>query len=182
MSPALSIRTQIESSRDVIASLLVQEEKIATVADVCVEALRTGKKILTCGNGGSAADAMHLAEELVARYRSARRALPALSLSADPSVLTCIANDFGWEEVFVRQVEAHGRSGDVLVAFTTSGMSENINRALLNAKGFIQRSLGRHVRTKYVPEIHFVFDDSVIHGIQLENLMRKIDEDRPEES
>jgi D-sedoheptulose 7-phosphate isomerase len=134
MRPVTNVRSQIEASRDVIASLLAQEEAIARIAAVCVEALRAGKKILTCGNGGSSCDAMHLAEELVARYRSDRRALPALALVADPSVLSCIANDFGWEEVFTRQLEAHGRAGDVLVVFTTSGKSENIGRALRRAR------------------------------------------------
>lgn len=128
------IRTQIEASRDAIASLLAQEQTIARIAALCVETLRAGKKILTCGNGGSACDAMHLAEELVARYRSDRRPLPALALVADPTVLSCIANDFGWDEVFARQVDAHGSAGDVLIVFTTSGQSENINRALRRAR------------------------------------------------
>jgi D-sedoheptulose 7-phosphate isomerase len=129
-----SIRDQIESSRAAIGSLLAQEEVIGRVATLCVETLRAGKKILTCGNGGSSTDAMHMSEELVARYRSNRVALPSLCLAVDPSVMTCIANDFGWDEVFARQVEAHGRSGDALVAFTTSGKSENINRALRAAR------------------------------------------------
>jgi D-sedoheptulose 7-phosphate isomerase len=129
-----SIREQIESSRGAIESLLAQEEIIGRVAALCVETLRGGKKILTCGNGGSSTDAMHLSEELVARYRADRDALPSLCLAVDPSVMTCIANDFGWEEVFSRQVEAHGRPGDLLVAFTTSGKSENINRALRVAR------------------------------------------------
>ena len=116
-----SIHEQIERCRAVIESLLTQEEVIGRVATLCVETLRAGKKILTCGNGGSSTDAMHLSEELVARYRSNRAALPSLCLAVDPSVMTCIANDFGWEEVFARQVEAHGRAGDALIVFTTSG-------------------------------------------------------------
>ncbi len=128
------IRPHIEASRDAIASLLGQEAEIARIAALCVETLKAGGKILTCGNGGSATDAMHLTEELVARYRSNRRALPSIALSSDPSILTCIANDFGWDAVFARQVEAHGQRGDVLVGFTTSGQSENINRALRLAR------------------------------------------------
>jgi D-sedoheptulose 7-phosphate isomerase len=134
MSENPSVRDQIESARAVIDSLTTQESQIAQIADLCVTALRGGKKLLTCGNGGSATDAMHLAEELVGRYRGSRKSLPALALAADASVLTCIANDFGYEEVFARQVAAHGRPGDVLVAFSTSGKSENILRALRAAR------------------------------------------------
>jgi len=131
-SPTLS--DQIEASRDTIASLLEQEEAIAAICDRCVDALQSGNKILTCGNGGSATDAMHLTEELVARYRSDRVALPSVCLAADPSIMTCIGNDFGWEAVFSRQVEAHGQEGDVLVAISTSGKSPNITRALRTAR------------------------------------------------
>lgn len=90
---------------------------------------QAGGKLLTCGNGGSAADAIHFAEELVARFERNRRALPALAL-LDPGVLTCAANDFGYDHVFARQVEALGRPGDVLAVFTTSGNSPNVLRAV----------------------------------------------------
>ena len=90
-------------------------------------------KVLTCGNGGSAADAIHLAEELVVRFSKARRGLAAVSLT-DAGNLTCAGNDLGWEQVFSRQVEALGNPGDVLVAFTTSGNSANIARAVAEAK------------------------------------------------
>jgi len=103
-------------------------------ASAVVAALENGAKILTCGNGGSATDAAHLAEELIGRFKGDRVSLPSVNLAADGSVLTCIANDYGFEEVFARQVEGLGRPGDVLVAFTTSGRSENLNRALRRAK------------------------------------------------
>lgn len=103
-------------------------------AEAVVGALKAGNKILTCGNGGSATDAAHLAEELIGRFRNDRVSLPAVNLAADGSVLTCIANDYGFEDIFARQVEGLGRPGDVLVAFTTSGRSANINRALRRAK------------------------------------------------
>ena len=99
------------------------------------ERVRAGSKVLTCGNGGSAADAMHLAEEMTGRYRGNRKALPALSLSADGTALTCIGNDWSFDDVFSRQVEAFGQAGDVLVAFSTSGKSPNILKALEVAKG-----------------------------------------------
>ncbi|MGF1656229.1 MAG: D-sedoheptulose 7-phosphate isomerase [Verrucomicrobiales bacterium] len=96
--------------------------------------VQQGGKVLACGNGGSAADALHLCEELVGRYRANRRALPAVCLSADATVMTCVINDFGADAVFSRQVEALGNKGDVLVGFSTSGNSENVRRALAIAK------------------------------------------------
>lgn len=113
------------------AGLMAQLERAAGL--VCA-ALEAGHKVLTCGNGGSATDASHLAEELIGRYRGNRRPLPAVSLGADPSALTCIANDYGFDEIFARQVEGLGRAGDVLVAFTTSGNSPNVVRALHRAR------------------------------------------------
>jgi D-sedoheptulose 7-phosphate isomerase len=97
--------------------------------DLLAQTWDNGGKLLVCGNGGSCADAMHLAEELVVRFQKSRRALAALAL-ADPTVLTCAGNDFGYEAVFERQVEAFGRPGDVLLVMTTSGNSPNILRAI----------------------------------------------------
>jgi D-sedoheptulose 7-phosphate isomerase len=105
----------------------------AAGAAIC-HSLKTGGKLLTCGNGGSAADALHLAEELVGRYRIERRALPAICLNADPTAITCICNDYGYEKVFSRGVEALGRRGDVLVGFTTSGNSANVLAAFEAAR------------------------------------------------
>jgi D-sedoheptulose 7-phosphate isomerase len=101
---------------------------------VITASLRHGHKLLTCGNGGSATDAAHLAEELTGKYKNPRRALPAISLAADAAALTCIANDWSFDDVFARQVEAFARPGDVLVAFSTSGNSENCRRALVRAQ------------------------------------------------
>lgn len=96
--------------------------------------LQAGKTVFACGNGGSATDSMHLCEELVGRYRGDRQPLPAVSLNTDTSVITCIANDFGFEAIFARQIEALGQSGDLLVGFSTSGNSENIYQAFLAAQ------------------------------------------------
>lgn len=109
-------------------------EPLAAMTMAVTGALRQGGKILTCGNGGSATDAAHLAEELTGRYKANRRALPAVCLSADAAAMTCIANDWSYDEVFSRQVEALARSGDVLVIFSTSGNSENCRRALEAAR------------------------------------------------
>lgn len=94
---------------------------------------KSGGKVLICGNGGSMCDAMHFAEELTGRFRSDRPALPAIAL-ADPSHLTCVGNDYGFEQVFSRAVEAYGRQGDVLIVLSTSGNSPNIVRAIEAAK------------------------------------------------
>lgn len=101
--------------------------------DLAVASLERGGRILACGNGGSMSGAMHFAEELVGRFREERRAFAALALS-DPATLSCIANDFGFESVFARQVEAHGRAGDLLVCLSTSGRSENLVRAASTAR------------------------------------------------
>ena len=98
------------------------ESAVAAAGQAIIASIQQGGKLLTCGNGGSAADALHLAEELVGRYHLERRALPAICLNADPTAITCICNDY----VFSRGVEALGRRGDVLVGFTTSGNSANV--------------------------------------------------------
>src|SRR5579859_1104873 len=124
----------VEDACRTLQALANQEDVFQKIAAAAVATLKSGGKILSCGNGGSAADAMHLAEELVGRYRSNRRSLPAISLAADGTALTCIGNDFGFENVFSRQVEGLGDKGDMLVCFSTSGNSPNILRALDAAK------------------------------------------------
>jgi D-sedoheptulose 7-phosphate isomerase len=115
-------------------SLLAHEAVFEKLAAATVQTLRTGGKILSCGNGGSGADALHLTEELTGKYRSKRRSLPGLCLNADSTALTCIGNDFGFDEIFSRQLEGLGAKGDLLVVFSTSGNSPNILNALDAAK------------------------------------------------
>ena len=100
----------------------------------CINAYGTGNKILIAGNGGSAADAQHFAGELVSRFHFDRPALSAIALTTDSSILTAIGNDYGYEDVFARQIQAHGRSGDVFIAISTSGNSANILKAIQAAK------------------------------------------------
>jgi D-sedoheptulose 7-phosphate isomerase len=107
--------------------------RVRQIAGALVAAFESGGRVYSLGNGGSAADSLHLAEELVARFRRERRPLPAQSLAADPTALTCIANDYDFEEVFARQVRAFARPEDVVVGFTTSGRSANVVRALAAA-------------------------------------------------
>lgn len=111
----------------------VLQETLAKVAARCVETYRAGGRLITCGNGGSICDATHLAEELTGRYRDDRKALSAIPLN-DPGHLTCAANDYGYEQVFARGVEAHARPGDVVIGFTTSGNSPNVLAAFRAAR------------------------------------------------
>ena len=103
---------------------------LESVARICAKALRDGHKLLFFGNGGSAADAQHLAAEFVNRYRMERRPLPALALTVDTSALTAIGNDYSFDEIFSKQVEALGQTGDVAIALSTSGNSPNVLRAI----------------------------------------------------
>jgi D-sedoheptulose 7-phosphate isomerase len=103
-------------------------------ARLIVEAYEHGGRVISFGNGGSAADAQHITGELVGRFKRERRPLAAIALSVDPSVVTCIANDYSFDDLFARQVEAHARAGDVAIGYTTSGRSENVVRALRAAR------------------------------------------------
>lgn len=109
--------------------------RVLQAAHLLISVLQSGGKVLLCGNGGSAADAQHIAAELTGRYEAKeRRALPALALSTDSSALTAISNDLGYDRVFARQVEAHGRAGDVLIGISTSGQSPNVIAAVDEAQ------------------------------------------------
>ncbi|MGI5869698.1 MAG: D-sedoheptulose-7-phosphate isomerase [Kiritimatiellia bacterium] len=119
----------IDDAAAAIRSLHDVLPDIEAAVELIVTTLSSGGKVLTAGNGGSAAEAMHLAEELSGRYKHNRRALPGLALCADGTALTCIANDFGFDQVFARQIEAFGAPGDLLVLFSTSGNSPNLLEA-----------------------------------------------------
>lgn len=111
-------------------------------AGLCSDSLRRGGKLLFCGNGGSAADSQHLASELTGRFIKERRPLAALALTTDSSALTCIANDYAFDEVFARQLAALGKPGDVLVAISTSGNSRNVIRAVEEARAIGLQVIG----------------------------------------
>ena len=154
---------------------------------IMVEALKNGKKIISCGNGGSMCDAMHFAEELSGRFREDRKGLAAVSIS-DPSHISCVANDYGYEHVFSRYIEALGSEGDVLLGISTSGNSENVLRAVDAAKQNGMKSIGltgknggkmalkvdaeiRAPQTPYadrVQEIHIKVIHALIDGIEKE--------------
>jgi phosphoheptose isomerase len=124
----------IAAATETLRALSSLEPQMGQAADVIDQCLRAGNKLLVCGNGGSAADASHFATELVVRFAKDRRALPAICLVSDSGILTAAGNDYGFDEVFARQVAAFGRPGDVLICLTTSGKSNNLIRALEEAK------------------------------------------------
>lgn len=168
-------------------------EPIARAGSALAEALRAGRKVLACGNGGSAADCQHFAAEIVGRFERERPGMPAIALTVDTSAITAIANDYDWERVFSRQLEALGQPGDVLLAISTSGNSKNIIEAIKaaharqmtvialtgrdgGAMGTMLRPGDHHLnvahpRTMRVQEIHLLVIhclcevvDNVIHG------------------
>ncbi|PYK67922.1 MAG: phosphoheptose isomerase [Verrucomicrobia bacterium] len=124
----------IDDSTRTLESLKSLEPQMAKAADLIEQCLRAGNKLLVCGNGGSAADAAHFATELVVRFAKDRRSYPAICLASDGGLLTAAGNDYGFDEIFSRQVTAFGRRGDVLICLTTSGRSKNVVRALEEAK------------------------------------------------
>jgi D-sedoheptulose 7-phosphate isomerase len=127
-------RGAVEEHLDLAARIDPLLPTAVDVAQALIACYQRGARVYTFGNGGSAADSLHFAEELVARFRRERRPLPAQSLAADPTVLTCIANDFDFDEVFARQVRAFVREGDIVIGFTTSGRSPNVVTALAVAR------------------------------------------------
>ncbi len=122
--------THIHNHIAAVGSLAELQPAIEAAGERIAECLLRGNKLLLCGNGGSAADAQHIAAELVGRFVAERRGLPAIALTTDTSILTSVANDYGYNHVFARQVEAHAREGDVLVGISTSGNSSNVIAAI----------------------------------------------------
>lgn len=130
------IRKEFLEAQKVLSDFISNEKNLLLIqkaGDLIVEAFKKDKKIISCGNGGSMCDAMHFAEELSGRYRNDRKALPALSIS-DPSHISCVGNDYGYDKIFSRYLEAHGKSGDVLLAISTSGNSKNVIEAIYTAQ------------------------------------------------
>lgn len=131
------ITSQIQETQRVMSTMLADEALLARVeaaAQACVASMKTGNKVLLVGNGGSAADAQHIAGEFVSRFAFDRPGLPAIALTTDTSILTAIGNDYGYEKLFSRQVQAHAQKGDVLIAYSTSGKSPNVMMALQEAR------------------------------------------------
>jgi D-sedoheptulose 7-phosphate isomerase len=134
MSDLPQFRDAIAAATEMLRSLSSLEARMVEAADLIDRCLRSGNKLLVCGNGGSAADAAHFATELVVRFAKDRRAYPAICLANDGGLLTAAGNDYGFDEIFARQVAALGQPADVLICLTTSGKSKNVKRALEEAK------------------------------------------------
>ena len=133
----MSLRKSLKESAEVLRALARDAEVLQAIEralEAAVGALSSGKKLMFCGNGGSAADSQHAAGELVGRFRRERKGLPAIALTTDTSILTAVGNDYGFAEVFARQVEALGEEGDIFFALSTSGDAENVLRAVAMAR------------------------------------------------
>jgi D-sedoheptulose 7-phosphate isomerase len=131
-----NIKASLKEAQDALSGLLSNEAtllNIESAAKILIETFENGRRVFACGNGGSMCDAMHFAEELTGRYRKNRKAYPAIAIN-DPSHLTCVANDFGYDRVFSRYIEGHGTMGDSLIAISTSGNSPTVLNAAKTAK------------------------------------------------
>ncbi|WP_297457017.1 D-sedoheptulose 7-phosphate isomerase [Persephonella sp.] len=161
-------------------------EQIAALGILMAKRLKAGYKVLICGNGGSAADAQHFAAEIVGRFEKERKGYPAIALTTDTSALTAIGNDYGFEYIFSRQVEALGQKGDILIGISTSGNSENVINAVEVAKklgiftvGFLGKDGGKlkdivdtafivpHNRTARIQEVHLTLEHALCNVIDL---------------
>ena len=154
------IQRYLDQHLATVATLQKQIDTIERAIAMCAAALGAGRKILLCGNGGSAADAQHIAAELVGRFVGERRSLPALALTTDSSALTAIANDYGYDSVFERQIEGLAQAGDILIAISTSGNSENVNRACRKAASLGCGTIGLTGKTG--GELKELVDESLV--------------------
>jgi len=132
--PSDILKNAVAAATKTLKSLSGLDAQVAKAADLIEQCLRSGNKLLVCGNGGSASDAAHFATEFVVRFMKDRPAYPAICLTGDGGLLTAAGNDYGFDEIFARQVAAFGLPGDVLICLTTSGNSRNVKRALEEAK------------------------------------------------
>jgi D-sedoheptulose 7-phosphate isomerase len=182
------IKQNFQAAHDALEQFMTEDSysRIESAGKLLIAAFEDGKKVMSCGNGGSMADAMHFAEELSGRFRDDRKALPALSIS-DPTHITCTANDYGYEQIFSRYLEAVGAEGDVLLAISTSGNSENVLKAVETARqkgmkviGLTGKDGGKmadkcdiEIRAPYcdyadrTQEIHIKVIHSMIHFVEL---------------
>jgi phosphoheptose isomerase len=164
------LRNALHDAAKSLESISDLEEEVEKAASAIAESLRAGNKILACGNGGSAADAADFCTEFACRFMQDRRPYPAINLAQGGSLITATGNDYGFEQIFARQVAAFGKAGDVLIAITTSGKSANIRRALEEGKSRKLRTialLGRDGGTcKYIADIDLIIGSDSTARIQ----------------
>ena len=164
------IENEFEKSSLNFQKLKSAAPEILKAANLCIEALKSGNKILFCGNGGSAADSQHIAAELVCKFKKERAALKAIALTTNSSVLTAAANDLAFDYIFERQVEALGNTGDVLFAISTSGRSINVVRALERAKELGLKTIALTGQSggsvKYKADITILTPSEITNNIQ----------------
>ena len=186
------ILSAFQSHADVVSASMAQlPQDIEKAVGICVESLLTGGKILLFGNGGSACEAQHIAAELTGRYQIERKALPCIALGIDLGALTAIANDYGFEQVFSRQIDGIAQAGDVLIALSTSGNSPNILRALQRGRDLGCRTIGfgggdggamsalcelaiivPSNETPRIQEMHLLIGHALAQGVEQEYLAR----------
>ena len=157
------IHDQFKETHRVIGAMLDDQDfqnLIAKAGQICIDCMKSGNKIMLAGNGGSAADAQHIAGEFVSRFAFDRPGLPAIALTTDSSILTAIGNDYGYGQLFARQIQAHGQAGDVFMAYSTSGNSPNIIEALKEAKPLGVKTIGLtgNRKGKMVKDCDIVFE------------------------
>jgi D-sedoheptulose 7-phosphate isomerase len=177
--------SHLSEHQAVCESIKSLESAVERAILTAVDAIRTGGKILLCGNGGSASDSQHIAAEFIGRFTVDREPISALALTTDTSVLTCVGNDYAFDQIFARQVKGLGRSGDVLIAISTSGNSGNVINAVIQAKaigmkviGFLGRDGGQlsplcdvplvvpHQQTARIQEMHILIGHILCHGVE----------------
>ena len=175
----ISFKENFQEAQEVLKKFINAEDNFAKMEKagrMMVEAIKAGGKILSCGNGGSMSDAMHFAEELSGRFRDERKAIPAFAIS-DPSHISCVANDYGFDHVFSRFIEAVGNPGDILLSISTSGNSANVVNAVLTAKEKSMKVVSLTGKTGgklaslsdveiRIQEIHIKVIHSLIHYIE----------------
>jgi D-sedoheptulose 7-phosphate isomerase len=177
----------LENTKTSKASMQALSKDIEIASNICINSLKKGGKIFFFGNGGSAADAQHLAAELVSRYKTERQGLAAIALTTDTSILTAIGNDYGYERIFTRQIEALANEGDVAIGISTGGTSSNVVKALEKAKEKKCKTLGLSGRkggkfnsicdlnlvvpsidTPRIQEMHILIGHTICHLIDIE--------------
>jgi D-sedoheptulose 7-phosphate isomerase len=181
------VRSELNSHLNTLSEVINQmENDIEAACALAIKTLKRNGKILLIGNGGSAADAQHIAAELTGRYKTERKGLPAIALTTDTSAITAIGNDFGFDRIFERQIESLACEGDLVIVITTSGNSLNISRALVEAKrrgcstlGLLGKNGGSAKdlcdivltvpsnNTPRIQEMHILFGHIICHGIDL---------------